>query len=361
MTIAQAFPVGEYLSDELEARGWSQQDFAEIIGRPVQFISEIISGKRELTKESAAQIAMAFGASPELWLNLQTQYQVWVQSQDADFQEKLSNIERKARQRELAPVSLLIKRGIVQAGTLDEIDQQLLDLYEVDSFDTKSSYSLAARKTDSTDEISATQLAWALSVRKKAKIAQENIGEYSLANFENLSEKIAKISVAPERFIDLQELFFAAGVGLFYVENFPGAKIDGVTFMLGNNPIIGLSGRGKRLDKVFFTLCHEMSHILNKDVSETEFRVDENLGSGIDLNVQETAADIRASKIILAGEELSDPPVNIRADWVNKEAERLGVHPIIVVGRLQSQGKLDWRTTLAKGAPNVDQYMLEWK
>lgn len=79
MTIAQAFPVGEYLVDELEARGWSQQEFAEIIGYPVQFISEIISGKRELSKGSAVQIAKAFGTSPELWLNLQRQYQVWLQ------------------------------------------------------------------------------------------------------------------------------------------------------------------------------------------------------------------------------------------------------------------------------------------
>lgn len=361
MAIAQAFPVGEYLFDELEARGWSQQEFSEIVGRPVQFISEIISGKRELTKESAAQIAKAFGTSTEFWLNLQTQHQVWLQSQDADFQEKLSDIERKARQRKLAPVSLLIKRGIVQDGTLDEIDQQLLDLYEVDSFEAKSNYSLAARKTDFAEGISDIQLAWALSVRKRAKIVQNNIAEYSYTKLKNLSEKIAKTSVSPESFIDLQEIFFSAGVGLFYVENFPGAKIDGVTFMLGNNPIIGLSGRGKRLDKVLFTLCHEIGHILNGDVSAMEFRVDENLGVEADLNEQEAAADARAAEIILAGEELSIPPVNIRSDWVNREAKRLGVHPIIVVGRLQSQGKLDWRTALAKGAPNVDQYMLEWK
>lgn len=79
MAIVQAFPVGEHLSDELEARGWSQQELAEIIDCPVQLISEIISGKRELTKGVATQIAKAFGTSPELWLNLQRQYQVWLQ------------------------------------------------------------------------------------------------------------------------------------------------------------------------------------------------------------------------------------------------------------------------------------------
>lgn len=58
---AEVFPPGEHLADELEERGWSQADFAEIIGRPVQFVSEIVNAKKELTAESAAQIAAALG------------------------------------------------------------------------------------------------------------------------------------------------------------------------------------------------------------------------------------------------------------------------------------------------------------
>ena len=33
-TPAEVFPPGEFLADELEARGWTQTEFAEIIGRP---------------------------------------------------------------------------------------------------------------------------------------------------------------------------------------------------------------------------------------------------------------------------------------------------------------------------------------
>ena len=39
---AEAFPVGEYLVEELEERGWTQAEFAEILGRPPQFVSEIM-------------------------------------------------------------------------------------------------------------------------------------------------------------------------------------------------------------------------------------------------------------------------------------------------------------------------------
>lgn len=61
---------GDILADELDARGWTQADFADVLGRPTQFVSEIISGKKEITIESAAQIGAVLGTSAEFWLNL---------------------------------------------------------------------------------------------------------------------------------------------------------------------------------------------------------------------------------------------------------------------------------------------------
>ena len=43
---AEVFPPGEYLRDELEARVWTQGDFARIIGRPLQVVNEIINGRK---------------------------------------------------------------------------------------------------------------------------------------------------------------------------------------------------------------------------------------------------------------------------------------------------------------------------
>src|SRR3546814_1609607 len=49
-TAAEIFPPGEFLKDELEARGWSQTELAEIIGRPTRLINEIIAGDRKSTR-----------------------------------------------------------------------------------------------------------------------------------------------------------------------------------------------------------------------------------------------------------------------------------------------------------------------
>jgi HTH-type transcriptional regulator/antitoxin HigA len=74
---AEAFPPGEYLRDELRARGWTQARFAKIIGRPLQLVNEIIAGRKRITERTALEIAAALGTSPKVWLNLENTYRLW--------------------------------------------------------------------------------------------------------------------------------------------------------------------------------------------------------------------------------------------------------------------------------------------
>jgi HTH-type transcriptional regulator / antitoxin HigA len=73
---AEVFQPGEYLRDELQARGWTQGNFARIIGRPVQVVNEIVNGKKRITVETAKAIGLALGTGPELWLNLENTYRL---------------------------------------------------------------------------------------------------------------------------------------------------------------------------------------------------------------------------------------------------------------------------------------------
>lgn len=72
--LAEVFPVGELLAEELNARGLSLAQFAENAGLPAELVSGVISGKKALTKESAAQLGAALGTSGDMWLNLQDSY-----------------------------------------------------------------------------------------------------------------------------------------------------------------------------------------------------------------------------------------------------------------------------------------------
>lgn len=87
---------GQRLARELQERGWSQQLFAEVIGRSAQVVSEIISGKKGITRETAAQLGAALDTPPELWLRLQDTYLLAQMAKDDDLQQELAEITRRA-------------------------------------------------------------------------------------------------------------------------------------------------------------------------------------------------------------------------------------------------------------------------
>ena len=73
-TPAEVFPPGDFFREELEARGWTQKDLADILDQPTHLVSEIIDGKRRISPETALDLARGFGTSAEYWLKLESTY-----------------------------------------------------------------------------------------------------------------------------------------------------------------------------------------------------------------------------------------------------------------------------------------------
>jgi HTH-type transcriptional regulator/antitoxin HigA len=72
-----AIPPGEYLAEEIEARGFTQKALAAQMGRPANAINEIIHGKKAITAETALQLERVMPEiSARFWLNLETDYQL---------------------------------------------------------------------------------------------------------------------------------------------------------------------------------------------------------------------------------------------------------------------------------------------
>ena len=69
--IMGAFPPGKLIREELRTRGWTQQELADRMDRPVQTISMIVNGRKAITAETALQLQEAFGASASMWMGLE--------------------------------------------------------------------------------------------------------------------------------------------------------------------------------------------------------------------------------------------------------------------------------------------------
>lgn len=353
VALAEAFPAGEYLAEELESRGWTQQDFAEILGRPAQLVSEIIGGKKEITRESAAQIGAALGTSAEMWLNLQNTYFLWRQSHDQKSRDDLDEVRLRARLNELAPMPVLRKRKIITAASTQEEADQIKRLFGLENIYDKPVLLAAARRSNENECLSPTQMSWLACAQRKAE--RVTVGPYDRQDLEKLAQELSRRLDTPSALADLPARFAEVGVRLVYVEAFPSSKLDGVSFMLEESPVIALSGRGQRMDKVLFTLLHEIAHVLLGHVDAGPVIDDPDVHT----LGQERPADARAAEWVLP-RPIGPLPARIGKGWIEATAAELGVHPIIIIGQLQKAGALHWRSVLAKDAPTVTAQLQTW-
>jgi addiction module HigA family antidote len=67
---------GEHLADELKALGMSAKELAKELGVPTNRLTQIIRGKRGITGDTALRLGRWFGTGPDIWINLQKNYEL---------------------------------------------------------------------------------------------------------------------------------------------------------------------------------------------------------------------------------------------------------------------------------------------
>lgn len=334
---AEVFHPGEHLLDELGERGWTQVEFAEILGRSATLVSEIINGKRRITPETARGFAAALGTSAEFWLNLDAAYQLWKAKED------VSPIERRSRLRRQFPVRDMILRGWIVPSEDDKVvEGQLLRFFEVGSLDEQPKYAYAAatrRSGSAQEELNPVQKAWLYRVKHIADTMQ--VPRYSEKSLRAAVETLKTYREAPEEIRHIPKILSECGVRLVIVEPLPSSKIDGVCFWLGNSPVIGLSLRFGRVDNFWFVLRHEIEHVLNGDgriLIVVDSDVDE-ASTAPDLMPQEQAANAAAADFCVPQGELEDFILRVGPLFSRKLvlafARRLKIHPGLVAGQLR--------------------------
>ena len=134
------FPPGEYIRDELDARGWTQEKLAQIMGRPEAMLSQVINGSKAITTQTAKELAAAFGTSAELWMNLESSYRLELEDADA------SDVEYRARIYAKAPVADMIRRQwIKRCDTTDSLAHEVLHFLDIPSLNDSPQLAAAAQ------------------------------------------------------------------------------------------------------------------------------------------------------------------------------------------------------------------------
>jgi addiction module HigA family antidote len=87
---------GEILADELEELGLSAAGLARELHVPTNRITQILNGKRAISADTALRLGRWFGTGPELWLNLQKQYELRLAEQEVGEEIRATIVPRAA-------------------------------------------------------------------------------------------------------------------------------------------------------------------------------------------------------------------------------------------------------------------------
>ena len=337
---------GEILKEELEARGWTQSDLAEVLGRPIQVVNEIIRGKKAIIPATAVELSRAFDTSPEFWLNLEAAYRLDLLHHEGGNNDEIA---RRAKVYSLAPIKELAKRGwMSKTSDLDIIEAEVLRLLEIKSVEDRATLALAARKSDPYGEYSPAQIAWACRARQVARL--QKVKAFDRRRFNARVPKLPRLSIEDDGIEQAPKVLADLGVRLVVVDHLPQTYIDGAAFWLGPKaPVVALSLRYDRIDYFWFTLMHELAHI--KRNGKHMGHLDDNLvgpsaEAREDKPKEEQEADDQACQWLLPQNEV-DTFVSETRPYFSKAAiagfaDSMGVHPGIVVGRLQHIGAIPY-------------------
>ena len=76
---ARKFSPGYFIREQMEVRGWVQQELTEILGISLKHLNSILLDKQPLTTDLARLLSKAFGTSPQYWLNIDNDYRLWLE------------------------------------------------------------------------------------------------------------------------------------------------------------------------------------------------------------------------------------------------------------------------------------------
>jgi HTH-type transcriptional regulator/antitoxin HigA len=330
MRPARAVPPGRILRRELEARGLTQKDLAEILGRPAQAITEIVKGTKQITPETAVALGAAFGTSAEFWSNLEASYRLALAQQQPSTAEQ---VRRKARLYAWVPVGELLKRGWIDASkTVTELERSVCSFLGVAEVGDDPALVVNLRHSLPDGAEQAAQRAWVKRVEKVAD--SQTVGPFDQSKLLASIPDLLREAATSEGVARIPPMLRSLGIRFVVVPHLPGTKLDGAAAFTAGGPVVALTMRFDRIDYFWFTLLHELAHLaLGHQGGHLDGEIDGDVVDG-----EEAEANNLASTWLLSEGDLRAFVASHRRlpskTAVEDFARKRHLHPGIVVGRL---------------------------
>lgn len=335
-----AFHPGYYISELIEDMEMTQGELAKRLDTSPVTISKIINGNMSLSDEMMIKLSIMFGISIKTWMNLQKSYD-----------EKIAEIEKEKRiDGDISVLSQIDYTYFEKIGAVPKEKKALNRITNLCVFFKISSLSILKKKEFLTNFRTAIpnptekniinanawlQTAQSISYSMQTKPFDEQYLRDHIDEIRNMT--VQNIAVSYPR---LCEIFNNAGVKFILLPPLKCCGINGaVKWINSETVILAMNNRGLSADKFWFSLLHEIEHVLQKKVTITFLATDGNIDDEFERKADEFAQNKlipkKAYYDFLESGRYTEDSIMLFANEQN-------VHPGIVVGRLQRDGYIQY-------------------
>jgi len=332
---------GETLKELLEDREMSQRELAMRTDVTEKHISGVVNGKKSISTNFAKKLEYALGIDSSFWINLQANYD----KELADFEE-LNNISSDELE-----ILKKLKSIVEYFKELKLIDKGLNDSMLVLELRTILKLSSLKRIPD-VSQTGAYKISLATNVDpyilftwlRICDLISSNETLNSVLDIEKLKKKTPYIKQLMFEDISnvqtkLKSYFAECGIKFSIVKYFRGAPIQGVIKKDSDGTLsLIMTTRQKFADIFWFTLFHEIGHIINGDIEDRLIDYD------FTKNEVEEKADGFARDILIKQKEYETfvAKEDFSLTAIEEFCSEKLIPNYILIGRLQRDGYLKY-------------------
>ncbi len=336
-------PPGDTILDLIEERDWSQVQLAQRLGFSTKHVNQLIKGAVSLTEDAAVRLSSVLGASVGFWL-----------TREAQYRERVALLGSVQRNKPMIPwldefpIREMMAAGLIEKRRINDFIKptlvtELLQFFGVASPDewNRNYGNMAFQFRRSRPEQSDTKAISIWLRQGEQLVERDGAGpRFDESKFTRALDEIRKLTVLPR--IQFQQRLTKAlsdsGVSLVFVPVMPRACVSGVArWLTPHRALIQMSLYGKQNDKFWFTFFHEAAHILLHSSEKKAVFLDDPSKSDSGSKEENEANEWAKSFLIPVKFNPSLRLLKTRAK-VQDFARQIGIHPGIVVGRLQHDG-----------------------
>ena len=320
---------GVYIKDSLETMNMTSKEFSLRTGISERTLSAIINEKGNITFEVAYKLATFFDSSVDLWMNLQNQYDLYLletekEKEINDDWELIKGIKK-----------YLLEQNYICAedSKKDIVDKtrKLIGVNSLSLLNVKDPFVCFREQHYKKENNYFYQNFWiALALNEARKKMANNFNKEKILS--SIKEIRSMTVNKPDIFYPrLVKIMSECGISFVFLPYLPKSNIYGATkWFSRNNVMLAISNRGERADLFWFTLFHELSHLLMEHRRETLISFS---------NVNDFEADRMAFEMLIPKKEW-DPFIKkgiYTIDSIERFSRKIGILPLIVLGRLHKE------------------------